>query len=198
MHFLITPWVPPSGACYRTDFLRRRPFDESYLDADVLIAYLAMLDGEDVLMTCEPLVRKLDHADSASGQSRRTAIYHYTYAQTYRIVTEHPAWPGVHAELRAVLRRYPTYQQASLLKFLATAGRGQLVRDLIPYASKPTFATRVGLHAISALVLGEFYWDLLPSYVTVKNVLRAAVRGGRGRRTGTTPAPPAGTKGPSA
>ena len=89
MHFLVTPWVAPSGACYRADFLRRRPFDEHYLDADVLTAYLALLGGESLLFTRESLVHKREHAASCSSHSRRTAIYHFTYARTFRIVTAH-------------------------------------------------------------------------------------------------------------
>jgi hypothetical protein len=184
MHFLVTPWAPPSGACYRADFLRRRPFDEHYLDADVLIADLALLDGEALVFTREPLVRKLDHVASCTSQSRQTAIYHFTYARTFRIVTEHPGWPRIQAELRSVIRRYPLYNQGSMIHVLMAAGRGRLARDLLPHVAKRALVSRAGLHTLGIVLLGEHYWKLLPGYTEFKNKLRATLRRG-GRPTAT-------------
>jgi glycosyltransferase involved in cell wall biosynthesis len=162
VHVAHSLFLPPSGTAYRTEVLRKMPFDELGISGDYLLSMQLLFNGHVIVLTRRALCRKSVHAASASAGSLWTGSFHFSFARIFRILTDHPAWAEVQRDLRSQIRRYPLYFQTHLLKAFAQAGRWRYFWELLPRVSPLALLTRQWGHILGAALLGRFYWRLIP------------------------------------
>jgi hypothetical protein len=162
IHLGHTLFLPPSGTAFRTELLRRMPFDELGISGDYLLSMRLLFDGHTILLTRRALCRKSDHTGSASAGSLRTGSFHFAGARILRILSTHPAWAKVQHDLRAEIRSYPLYNQAHTLKALGQAGLWRYFWRLLPRVSPLALVTPQWAHILGAGLFGRLYWRLVP------------------------------------